>query len=431
MYVTVDTFTFTEIENLSFAPSADLARTSIPINEFQVDIHTDEAISLGEVAELYDDNGALFAHYWITHINRTGDGVLRIKAQSDASLLENITLDAVYYDNVLVSDALDGIIINASDSTPGIYAPWPYSLDSAFDGLRINGFCPQQKARERLLWVCFVIGAYIRAAFNDILEILPLDTISTHIPKSDTYWKPTEMNNDPVTAIKVKSYAFTQGTPATTDTWVTDGTNYYVVTEQEHTLTNTAAPIGTLENVVTIDGVYLVNASNVSGILTFLAQWYFNPTQIDASVINNAAYAPGDLVLLHTDDSHIVSGYITEESFEFGLQAKATIKLAGTAYIETGNLTILYVYDATQLDRKVYTLPLNYAYSITNSYIDMTMNGHRYIFRPLEAAAEGTMTTEAETKTEQYDVALDLHERILHIISVDEVTDDDGIGVIA
>ena len=51
--------TYTEISNLSFAPSADLVGASIPINEFEVDIHTTDTIDIGEYAELYDDNDVL------------------------------------------------------------------------------------------------------------------------------------------------------------------------------------------------------------------------------------------------------------------------------------------------------------------------------------------------------------------------------------
>jgi hypothetical protein len=148
-------------------------------------------------------------------------------------------------------------------------------------------------------------------------------------------------------------------------------------------------------------------------------------------VINNAAYAPGDRVMLYTDDEHIKSGYITGAVFAFGLQSKATLTLTGTGDIEAANLIITYEYDGVQLDKKTYLLPVGMTYTITNPYIDMTMNGHRYIYRPEDEAATGTIASGTNTDTEEYDIALDLYRGNLHIISVDEVTvDSNDIGVI-
>lgn len=432
MYVKIDDVDYTELKNLSFAPSADLAGTSIPINEFQVDIYTDDDFTMGSVANLYDDNDNLWAHYWIVYVNRINPYAVQIRAQSDISLLDNITLDPIYYNGANVESVLDETIINASDSAPGLWAPWPYYIDNSLKSKTITGFCPQQKARDRLLWICLVIGAYVKSSFNSEIEILPIDDSAELIQMGDIYWRPKVTTKETVTKINVKSYSFMQGTPQSTDKWVTDGTNYYIVTEQENSLANQSAELGTLDKEITIDGVYLVNSANVSTVLATLAQWYFNSTQIEADVINNAAYAPGDRVMLYTDEGHIKSGYITDAVFAFGLQSKATLTLAGTGTVEAANLIITYQYDGMQLDQKTYLLPVGMTYSITNPYIDMTMNGHRYIFRPLAAAATGTVVSGTNTSTQSYAAALDLHEGALHVISVDAVTvDSNDIGVIS
>lgn len=439
MYVNVDSVDYTELKNLSFAPSADLAGISIPINEFQVDVYTDDDFALGSVADLYDDEDNIWAHYWITYVNRINPKAVQIRAQSDVALLDRITLEAVYYSGVPVKTVLDATIINASDSVPGVSAPWPYTLDNSLVNNTITGFCPQQTARERLLWVCFVIGAYVKASFTGVLEIRPVDETPALIPMADTYWRPSVKTADTVTAITVKSYSFTQGEPATTDTWVTDGTNTYIVTEQETTIANGSAPVGTLEKVVTIDKVYLINSSNIGNVLSTLAAWYFNSVEIDADVINNAAYAPGDRVRVCVDDSHIKDGYISSAAFAFGQQAKASLHLVGVSDVACARLVILYKFGNMQLDRREHLLPVGTSYAITNPYIDMTMNGHRYIYRPEDAAATGTIASGTNTDTEEYDIALDLYKGDLHTISVDEVTVDSAtegeetiyIGVIA
>jgi len=446
MYVTVDVFTFTDIENLSFSPAVDLTGTSIPINEFTVDIHTDAQLSLGEIAELYDDQDNLWAHYWIISVTQIGPDMIQIRAQSDVALLDRYTLPASYYSAVSVKDVLDRVMQIESD---GLYVDWPYTLHSSLTNATVTGFCPEQTARERLLWVCFTIGGYVKAAFNDRLEILPLDGTAALVPLSNTYMRPSVKDGDNVTAVVVKSYAFTLGEPSTMDEWVTDGTDTWIVTEQTNTLTNTNAPPGTLENVVTIEGVYLVNSANVSSIMTFLAQWYFNTARIEADVIDNATYIPGDKVMIYADEQHIKAGFVTGASFAFGLQAKARLSISGATGsnpqdptnpdVATGGLVILYTWDAFTLDRKEYALPVGYSYNIINLFIDIEMNAHRYIFRPENAAATGNIVAGGSTDEEPCAVALDLHEGVLMIVSVDEATQDSQtveqetiyIGVIA
>lgn len=432
MYISIGEEEYHVITNLSFAPSADLAGTSIPIDEFQADIHTDDDYSEWRAAALYDDNDNLWAGgYQIIYAEKQDIGIVRIRARSDVALLDRFTLPAVYYNGATAKAVLDETIVNASPTTPGLYAPWPYTLDNSLKNKTITGFCPEQTARDRLLWICFVIGGYVKTSFDTYINILPIDTTATMIPKGDTYMKPTVTYKDIVTAIKVKSYSFTRGEPSNTDTWVTDGTYDYIVTEQVNTLANPDAPTGTLINEVEINGVYLVNSSNVSAILTLLAQWYFNTQQVEADVINNASYAPGDKVHLYVDDETMVSGFIDRETFAFGMQAKASIHLAAAEDIETATLIITYKYGDIQIDQKTYLLPVGYTYSITNPYIDLVMNNHRYVFYPEAAAATGTISSGTNTSTQTYQVALDLYESILHVISVDSATNDSGIVVIA
>lgn len=434
MYVVIDLEEYRNITNLSFEPSADLAGTGIPINEFSVDIRTGDSISIGQYAELYGDDDTLWAKYWIIHAYRVESGTVRVRAQSDVALLERVTLPAVYYSGEDVSNVLDDTMVRNSGAA-GIVAQMDYTLDSAFNGETITGFCPEQTARERLLWVCFVLGAYVKAFFNDEIEILPIDNAVTLIPIGDTYWKPTVNHNDWITAIRGKAYSFTVGTPQTTDQYVTDAQGtHYIISESEIVLQNPNAPSVAPENIMDIQGVYLLNDSNISVVLTHIAQWYFKSVEVDLDAINNGLYLPGDKVQVYANEETILTGFINSEIFTFGLQSKAAMHLTAVENTETGNLVVLYKYQSTQIGKRVYLFPVGYAYSITNPYIDLTMDRHRYIFRPLNAAATGTIAAGENTSTQNYDVALDLYDGILHIISVDEVTvttDDIVIGKIA
>lgn len=424
--------TYTEIANPSFAPSADLAGVSIPINSFQIDIHTDDTIEIGWQAELYDDLDNLWAQYWIVYAERTNQYMLHLEAESEIGILDKITLPATYYSGESITNVLDDIIVW---STLGSVVPMSYSLDSSFASETITGFCPNQTARERLLWVTFTIGAYVKTCFNQGIEILPIDDTQTTIPVSDIYWKPTVSYSEWVTAIRGHAYNFTIGTPSTTDTYVEDDIgNTYIVTETTITIQNQNVPAAAPENIVEIEGVYLLNEDNLSGVLTRLTDWYFNRTELDFDAINNRSYLPGDKVLVQIDDENLVSGHISSATFAFGVQAKATMHLTGVENVAAAKLTVLCKYNGKQIGKKIYTLPVGYIYSVDMPYIDLTMNGHRYIFRPTTATVTGTMASGGTTVTVDYAVALDLHEGVLKIISVDGIstTTESGetVGVI-
>jgi hypothetical protein len=192
-------------------------------------------------------------------------------------------------------------------------------------------------------------------------------------------------------------------------------------------LQNPDAPGAAPENVVTIEGVYLVNDNNVSGILTHLSQWYFKRMEVELDAIDNAAYIPGDKVVVCVDESSMVSGFINSADFAFGLQSKARLHLTAAENRETGNLMIVYMYDDTQLDCRNYLFPVGYSYEILNPYPDITMNAHRYIFRPENEKATGTIVAGENTNTQDCLVALDWYEGILEVISVDGLDNNEGV----
>jgi hypothetical protein len=227
------------------------------------------------------------------------------------------------------------------------------------------------------------------------------------------------------------------GTPSTTDEWVEADGVTYVQTSQEVSLSNPDVPVTAPPNIVSIDDVTIVNSSNVSSILSRLANIYFNRVEADLSVINNGEYVPGDKVICYGQDDIFVAGYIASADFSFGLQAKSKIKLTPVEIRESAELEIRYKWDDYILRISVWLFPVSYNYSIENPYIDLYLNNHRYVFRPHNKYATGTIVSGTNTNTQQCSVALDLEQStgILHIISVDEVTvqtsNNISVGVIA
>lgn len=83
MYVTINQTDYTALRNLSFAPETDVTGNAVPINEFSVEIITDDNISYGQYAWLYDDRDNLWAKYWIIYAERISADAVAIRAQSD------------------------------------------------------------------------------------------------------------------------------------------------------------------------------------------------------------------------------------------------------------------------------------------------------------------------------------------------------------
>lgn len=415
------------LASLDFAPEADLIGDSLPICQFTADIITEDTIDRGQWAMLRDDLDNLWARYIITDADRLDRRTVRVTAKSPIYPVDRMRCDAQYYDAVPAEDVLAGILSPLDDTAISSEA---YELDDALADTLITGFCPEQSARERLQWLCYVLGAVVRQAFSAVVRIAPLDAGDALIPLQRTYMRPTIGYKDIVTAVTVHAYTFTEGTPATTDEYVTDGATFWIVTDQKMTLANPNIPTGAGPNPVEIDGVYLINPANASAILARLGSYYFQRTTLDMACVANHFYSPGQRVTAYADRHTLMAGRIRSMRFAFGTQAKADMTLESAEAVEAATLTVLYNWQDSPLQRPLasatYTLPVGYAYSIDNPYIDQTIAGHRYIFRPETDALEGIMPAEAAQETVDMTPALDLYQGLLDVISVDSVTEEPG-----
>ena len=423
MKIIIGGTTYTKIKELSFAPQTDVVGSQIPINNFYADIMTDDNISTGGMAQLVDDNNTLWAKYWLTKVERKDKETLYVEAVSFIELLDRSEMAAEYYNAESFGNIVDDIFASITTRISGNI----YQVDSSIASETITGFAPVQSARERLLWACFVVGAYVRTTFTDVVDILPIDSSYEIIPISKTFWKPKITYNDYVTEVRAVAYSYTQGTPQATDEWVQVGNTYYIQTKQEFNLTNPDAPNDAQENVVKIEGLTLINSNNVSDILTRISTYYFKRIQLEGEIINNAEYEPGAKVIINADEDTLISGYIYEASFTFGNQAKSQIKLVQTDEVEGGKLTIIGLYGDREIHRQSYLLPTGYNYSIENPFIDIMISGTRFIFYPLDEYATGTIVAGGVTDEEDYEVALRLESRKLYIYSVDELEQDDDV----
>lgn len=421
MKVMIGTQTYTQIVDLVFSPQTELTGDQLPINNVQVQIHTFDNVPIGVYLYLYDDLDNLWAKYWITYAEHHDKQTLTVRASSLLQILERDMLPAVMYNEEPVEDVLDLIFRQLPQGA--------YTLHEDFEGATITGFCPEQSARNRLQMVTLVLGAYVRSYFSETIDIVSIDNIETMIPVENTYWKPTLRYTDWVTRVKAYAYTFTQGTPQATDTWVTDGTNTYIVSKHSVSLANPYAPAEAPTHEITIDDLYLINDDNIDNILSHLGTYYFKRTSVEADVINNAEYAPGDRVLVYTDSTAMAVGYITSAEFSFGVQAKSRLLITPVDVIDTGLLIVTYQFGDVIVARREYTLPVDYPYTIVNPYFDQTWGEKRYIFRPALEQITGTIESGNNYREVECTDALVFFENVLTINSVDDLSQGEN-GVV-
>lgn len=419
MKIRINGITYTKIKNLSFAPEADIIGLELPINGFTADIITDAIIDPGVNVFLYDDLNQLWAKYKLIDSVRKDPETLTITAESVLRRLERKTLNAAMYDEEPVYGLIQQIFRGISSSD--------WTTTEAVTNKTVTGYFPKQTARERLQWICFCCGLFVRSFFDNQVVIKSIDSTITPVPIEKVYWRPSLAYKDPVTTVKVTLYTYEQGTPQNTDKWVQVGNTYYIQTSQEMSLINPDYSDNAEDNVVSVDDVTIINPDNVSEILTRLATYYFNRAEVDADIINNREFVPGDKISLPIDGEDIATGFIKSTDFTFGLQAKSRIKLQQILMSKASQLKIVYKYVNKKLGTQIYMLPRNTNYQIENPYLDITngsgKNYKRYIYFPLQEYATGTISAAIVTDEEDYDRALcHTGKGILIIWSVDEAT---------
>ena len=370
--------------NLSFAPQTDLTGNSLPINQYTIDIITEDDIPTETVGHsLYDDRDFLWADWPITKVQRLAPNCVRVTASSWLHKLDG-QMEAVMYEDEPASDAIEACFGTGSRD---------YSVNAAIAAKTVTGFAPAQTARERLTWLCFVLGAFVVDTFRDDARITGIDSTASLIPLKRTYMRPTVDADKWVTGLKITAYSFREGTQ---EEWETDDNSYmfptpWIATPQTVTLANSYAPEGTPPNVVEINGIYLINPSNVGEIAARLAQYWFNPMTVKADVVNNRLYRPGYLVQVYTGLDTVVSGYIQQESFAFGKQSKSTIKLIGVNNLPLHELAIKCMNGGYLIRTDTFNIPANASYNIELSRIDKLENDVLTIYFPEEDKITGVM----------------------------------------
>ena len=167
MFIEYNNKNYHSIRNLTFAPQVDINGNELAINDFKAEIITNDDIKIGKYATLYDDDYTLWASYRVTDAQRLSPSVMTIKCQSDI-----LVLDRKYMPEMMcVNESAKGIIEDCF-STFDLGC----TIDDDLPDVNINGYLPKQTARQRLQWVCFVMGAYVQSFFCADCNINKIDT---------------------------------------------------------------------------------------------------------------------------------------------------------------------------------------------------------------------------------------------------------------
>ena len=294
---------YTTLNNLNFAPQTDLTGSSMPVNEYTVDIVTTVDIPVYvTTCELYDDRNRLWAAFLPRKVIRISEKCIRLTCTSWLHYLQYKDMAETVYTGETAATIVAAIF------SPDANA---YSLQTALQSVQIYGYAPAQTARDRLTWLLLVLGAHVKDVFVDRVHIKATDETETLVPLEHTYWRPSLDKVDWVTGIKVTAYTFTQA--ASQAEWEANDNSYmfplpWVAEEQVFEVSNPDAPEDAPTNVKEITGVYFVTPSNASAIIANLAKYWFNPVTASADIINNRDYGVGDLIDVYTGEASMIKG---------------------------------------------------------------------------------------------------------------------------
>lgn len=430
---TLEERVYKKISNLSFAPEVDITGQSLPVNELYLDIHTEDEIPVSNYIKMYDDSGKLWAKYFIVSSEKSIVDVVSIRAESFLGRMDRTYVPAVIYTSSVTVASLVSGLFNGDTSK--------YYIDSSLQNLPIVGYFPKQTKKERLQWICFAIGAYVKTFFtrkvNDTyvqVEILPLDNTVTEIPASKTFWRPSLTHNDWMKNISIDSFSFTlwnHEDPPTNQEYVEVDGSIYTVTRLTNTVTNQDVPSGVDWQEIEINDVYIVPNSKADDILSRLALIYFKREKVNADIVNNAEFEPAHKVTLPLDSpsdntGRTVTGFIDSCDFSFGIQARARISMTVQSLDETTSLTILYenYISTAKLGSKRYNYPVGVIYQIENPYLDKSDSNLRYVYYPVNQYATGEMAEGQNVNHQGFLEALVWQKKpkILNVLSVDSVS---------
>lgn len=428
MYIKIVDTVYTELLDLEFSPQVNLICETFPTNSFSVKLRMPDFASrllVGQPIKLYDENNVVYALFYITSARLISDEIVDIEAKDICHFLDSVTMPAVFYDG---SKDFGDVIEDIEDFVNA--RVWPHlSIHKEYLGElpAVNGFAPEQTAKERIQYVCFAYGYYPvtvfinepNTSYNITIGKCPLslyDEIDpTYIMEQDIKWKPERSDRQFYTTVRLGWYQLWEIFEAQLDagSYVTDGTRYWLpllFTIDWHPSGSNAHP----ENVLEATSNMLITEDQKQIALLNFSLYYANGGLIyDVEFLTgDGVYQalPGEYISFYTGRGReIVYGVVEETDFIFGerISVKAKVRMLGS--IAAHKLTVSHESAGKQLGTDEYFLPAGVEYTIGYPNRERVLYPHREIYRPqYPASAIGTMPASDTTVTIEYDHVLDI-----------------------
>lgn len=396
--------TYTTLRNLSFAPSIDITSMSLPINGFTVDIETEDTINTNQFARLLDDRNNVWAHYWVTKVDRKASRLVTVQAQSPTVWLDRARMPAKYLSGANLGGEIDYCFDHVSSRVGPIGSYCVIESDVA--NLPVYGWLPEQSPRERLQSLMMSAGCYIKTWHDTEMRVLfapRLIDVSDAgygriLQPSEVFWRPTWTNEAPPSHLTLKYYSVTNYETADSQTVQDDYGNTYWVKEGQFGASSTGAA-----EEIEVGGNMVVRYEDAQALWPkYQSLYFFNEDRAEVDVINNGEIWPGDLITFPLEESgtYLVRGYVSTVDFKFGNQARSTLRLDHCSRFIAAKLILNLTYNGETVHSMEFLFPNTYGYSIDLPDQQVISNGHLRVYgniAPIEGTTGGAGTTTTVT----------------------------------
>lgn len=361
---------YTDIKSISCTPEYDPTCATLPICEFEAEFKTTAPASSfldGSASIVTDFNGnnvkdssdmPIVGGYNIEEVKQISADLVYIRARSWLSWLDKRVLAGEKFTSVNVQTFLyrlfrdtpvnDGAPVWIDDETDP-----PIRIYYNYRSRNVNGYCPEQTARERLQWLCQAWMMRATQWDNTSDAFMYIEPTVDHpdavhlyrriLPKY-TYSKPTVRHANPVGSVVINACSDFTWTVHEEDGWSSVVTGYdYELTEdgvipieiklyfREYAHQTDSTITG---DAVSVKGNTLLLESNTD-VLNAMPSTFLRGYEVELECLQLYAYGsswqcffPGTLVEFYTDPQTMYKGVVKSASFTFGILAKAKLVIS-------------------------------------------------------------------------------------------------------
>ena len=256
-------FTATELRSVKAIHEIDLISNTVPINVLDASVHSTDEVDYifqkKQPVEMFE-NGGLIGVYYIDKGERTGRFDMSFSCKDAIGLLDLVT----YGGGLWLTDTPLTTIL--SDVFGDMYE---FDIDPVYKNSTLRGYIePEQKQREVLQQIAFVLGAVVDTTGTHKIRLFPppLSVTAETISDKQTYTGGKVTTGDTVTAIKVTAFDIVDERPVndgfTEDESIEFNGVEYKCTTKIITAKNPNTVTSDPENIMRFENCYLVNSSN-------------------------------------------------------------------------------------------------------------------------------------------------------------------------